>query len=92
MSIKGVILAAGTGSRLFPLTRATDEHLLPVGRYPMIFRPLNNLRVLLGDNIFLGDLSPYLSNCGKGGRVLPCESETPERFGVAELDDEGAGS
>ncbi len=42
--MKGVILAGGTGSRLYPLTRVTNKHLLPVGRYPMIFHPLMRLR------------------------------------------------
>lgn len=40
MTLKGVILAGGTGSRLHPLTRVTNKHLLPVGRYPMIYHPL----------------------------------------------------
>lgn len=35
--MKGIILAGGTGSRLYPLTKVTNKHLLPVGRYPMIF-------------------------------------------------------
>lgn len=34
--MKGIILAGGTGSRLFPLTKVTNKHLLPVGKYPMI--------------------------------------------------------
>ncbi|MGA7499572.1 MAG: sugar phosphate nucleotidyltransferase, partial [Isosphaeraceae bacterium] len=35
--MKGVILAGGIGSRLFPLTRVTNKHLLPVYDRPMVF-------------------------------------------------------
>lgn len=42
--MKGVLLAGGLGSRLYPLTRITNKHLLPVGRYPMIFHPLARMR------------------------------------------------
>ena len=38
--MKGVILAGGTGSRLFPLTKVTNKHLLPVYNAPMIYYPL----------------------------------------------------
>ncbi len=41
--VKGVILAGGTGSRLFPLTKVTNKHLLPVGRKPMIYHPVEKL-------------------------------------------------
>jgi glucose-1-phosphate thymidylyltransferase len=41
--MKGVILAGGTGSRLFPLTKVTNKHLLPVGQEPMIFHPVSKL-------------------------------------------------
>ncbi|MFZ0173880.1 MAG: sugar phosphate nucleotidyltransferase [Acidimicrobiales bacterium] len=34
--MKGVLLAGGTGSRLFPLTRITNKHLLPIGDRPMV--------------------------------------------------------
>ena len=42
-TVKGIVLAGGTGSRLFPLTRVTNKHLLPVGRKPMIFHPIEKL-------------------------------------------------
>src|SRR4051812_9847485 len=35
-AVKGVVLAGGTGSRLDPLTRVTNKHLLPVGGKPMV--------------------------------------------------------
>lgn len=42
--MKGVILAGGTGSRLFPLTKVTNKHLLPVGKRPMLLHPVQKLR------------------------------------------------
>ena len=41
--MKGVILAGGTGSRLFPLTKVTNKHLLPVYDKPMIYHPIQAL-------------------------------------------------
>jgi glucose-1-phosphate thymidylyltransferase len=38
--MRGVILAGGTGSRLYPLTKVTNKHLLPVYNAPMIYYPL----------------------------------------------------
>lgn len=42
--MKGVVLAGGTGSRMMPLTKVTNKHLLPVGRKPMIYYPVEKLR------------------------------------------------
>ena len=44
MPLKGVVLAGGSGSRLFPLTLVTNKHLLPVYDRPMIFYPLQTLK------------------------------------------------
>ncbi|SKC90780.1 sugar phosphate nucleotidyltransferase [Maledivibacter halophilus] len=41
--MKGIILAGGRGTRLFPLTKITNKHLLPVGKEPMIYNPIKQL-------------------------------------------------
>ena len=41
--MKGVVLAGGTGSRLLPLTKVTNKHLLPVYDRPMVFYPIETL-------------------------------------------------
>src|SRR5438270_11853600 len=67
--MKGVILAGGTGSRLYPLTRITNKHLLPVYDKPMIFYPIETLvsagideiMVVTGGN-HAGEFLPLLGN------------------------------
>lgn len=147
--MKGIILAGGTGSRLYPLTKVTNKHLLPVGKYPMIFHAVSKLKqaeitdilvvtgkdhmgdvvnllgsgremgvsftykvqdeaggiaqalglaeqfvgddqmvVILGDNVFVDDISPYVTNFKYqrlGAKILIQEVHDPKRFGVPEL-------
>ncbi len=149
--MKGIVLAGGTGSRLKPLTNVTNKHLLPVGKYPMIFYPIYQLKqsgiteilivtsrghmgdviellgsgyefgvqftfkvqdqaggiaqalglaehfvdgdrcvVILGDNIFENDITPFVESFEKqekGAKILLKEVSDPQRFGVAELRD-----
>lgn len=147
--MKGIILAGGTGSRLFPLTKVTNKHLLPVGKYPMIFHSVYKLKqagildilivtgkdhmgdvvnllgsgkemgvsftykvqdeaggiaqalvlaehfvgkdqmvVILGDNVFIDDISKYTVNFKEqktGAKILIQEVNDPQRYGVPEI-------
>ncbi len=53
--MKGVVLAGGLGSRLFPLTKITNKHLLPVYDKPMIYYPIQTLI-----NAGIDDMRKYL--------------------------------
>jgi len=53
MDLKGVVLAGGTGSRLMPLTKVTNKHLLPVGHKPMIFYPIEKLTAVGVEEILI---------------------------------------
>lgn len=67
--MKGVVLAGGSGSRLFPLTKITNKHLLPVYNQPMIYYPIRTLVNAGIDNIMIvtggnssGDFLKLLGN------------------------------
>lgn len=148
--VKGVVLAGGLGTRLSPLTRVTNKHLLPIYRKPMIYYPIEKLVragitdimvvtggpfagdflkllgngrqfglhdlhytyqegeggiaealgltehfvendrvcVILGDNIFSGEIGAGLSRFMKqksGAKIFLKEVSDPQRFGVPEL-------
>ncbi len=74
--LRGVVLAGGTGSRLFPLTKVTNKHLLPVGREPMIFHPVRKLLeagikeiLIVTGTEHMGDVVALLGS----GREMGCE-------------------
>src|SRR6476619_4013487 len=153
--MKGIVLAGGTATRLFPLTIVTNKHLLPIYDRPMIYYPIETLAgmgitdvmvvvggksvgdvvelladgnhfgldltyryqrgalgiahaiglarnfvgdqafcVVLGDNILRGDplaaTAKAFEQGAWGAGTLLYEVPDPERFGVAELDAQGA--
>jgi glucose-1-phosphate thymidylyltransferase len=89
--MKGVILAGGTGSRLHPLTRITNKHLLPVYDKPMIFYPIESLvgagidevMVVTGGN-HAGEFLPLLGNGSEFGLKRLQFSYQARAGGIAE--------
>ena len=76
MDLRGVILAGGTGSRLMPLTKVTNKHLLAVGRKPMIYYPIEKLTSIGIEHILIvtgldhmGDVVSLLGS----GREFGCQ-------------------
>jgi glucose-1-phosphate thymidylyltransferase len=88
--MKGIVLAGGTGTRLYPLTKVTNKHLLPVYNEPMIFKPIKTLRdsgisditvVLGGESI--GEVVRVLGNGSElGVRLSFVYQEAP--MGIAD--------
>ncbi len=76
MGLRGIVLAGGTGSRLRPLTKVTNKHLLPVGHKPMIYYPIEKLtstgieQILIVTGVeYMGDVVSLLGS----GREFGCQ-------------------
>jgi glucose-1-phosphate thymidylyltransferase len=88
--LKGIILAGGTGSRLYPLTKVTNKHLLPVGKYPMIFHSIAKLKeasiqdiLIVTGKEHMGDVVNLLGSGHEFGVVLTYKVQD-EAGGIAQ--------
>ena len=74
--LKGVILAGGLGTRLYPLTKVTSKHLLPVGNEPMIYHSVKQLTTAGVTDILIVTNPEYVgdfANTLGGGKDFGCE-------------------
>ena len=88
--MKGIILAGGTGSRLYPSTLVSNKHLLPVYDKPMIYYPLATLMLagireilIITNEQFLDDYQSFLGNGHQWGIEISYEKQNNPR-GIAE--------
>ncbi|MEK7673277.1 MAG: sugar phosphate nucleotidyltransferase [Patescibacteria group bacterium] len=84
--MKGIILAGGTGSRLYPLTKVTNKHLLPVYNKPMIYYPLYVMKEAGITDILIvsgtGHAGSFLELLGSGSQFgLNLAYEVQEKAG-----------
>jgi glucose-1-phosphate thymidylyltransferase len=88
--MKGAIMAGGLGTRLYPLTYATNKHLLPVYDKPMIFYPIDTLVSAGIDELIVaaggphaGDFLPVLRNATTAGRRNLVYAGQEQEVGIA---------
>lgn len=97
MTLRGVILAGGKGTRLGELTKVTNKHLLPVGPFPMVYHPLKKMVgagirdiLLVSGTEHMGDFVELLGSGREHGchltyRVQDESGGIAQALGLAEL-------
>ena len=77
--MKGIILAGGMGTRLWPLTAVTNKHLVPVGNLPMIEYPLHTLKKIGVESVSIVTGGEHFQDIG---RYLSQHTEIPSSYHV----------
>jgi glucose-1-phosphate thymidylyltransferase len=97
MTVRGIVLAGGKGTRLGELTKVTNKHLLPVGPVPMVYHPLRKLTgagikdvLLVSGTEHMGDFVELLGSgrdhtCTLTYRVQDEAGGIAQALGLAEL-------
>ena len=97
MTVRGIVLAGGKGTRLGELTKVTNKHLLPVGPVPMVYHPLRKLAgagikdiLLVSGTEHMGDFVELLGSGREHGctltyRVQDEAGGIAQALGLAEL-------